>query len=256
MSILEIKDLKVETEDTVIIDGFNLTVRPGEIHAIMGPNGAGKSTLSKVLAGHPEYVATRGEVSFLDKDLLDMSVEERALNGLFVGFQYPVEIPGVSNFDFYFAAYTNRQKVKGEEPFTKETFRTFLLEAAGRIDMNPAFIDRDVNDGFSGGEKKKNEILQMMLFNPTLAVLDETDSGLDIDAMKTITSGIKQSFSKDKGLILITHYQRLLDYIKPDFVHVMLQGRIVKTGNFELAKTLEATGYDNFESSKLVGGAL
>lgn len=246
MSILEIKDLKVETEDKVIIDGLDLKVGPGEIHAIMGPNGAGKSTLSKVLAGHPEYVATKGDITFEAQDLLELEPEERALKGVFIGFQYPVEIPGVSNFDFYFAAYTNREKHAGKEPMDKEAFRRYLMSLAERIDMDEAFLDRDVNAGFSGGEKKKNEILQLTLFNPKLAVLDETDSGLDIDAMKTIANGIKANFSKDKGLILITHYQRLLDYIKPDYVHVMMQGRIVKTGSFELAKTLEASGYDSF----------
>ncbi|PCI77846.1 Fe-S cluster assembly ATPase SufC [Candidatus Aerophobetes bacterium] len=250
MAILEIKNLKAKTENQEILQGLDLVVRPGEIHAIMGPNGAGKSTLSKVLAGHPDYLVTGGSVTFLGEDLLEMSIEQRALKGLFIGFQYPVEIPGVSNFDFYFAAYTHRQKERGEESSSKAEFRVFLLEVARRIDMNPLFVDRDLNDGFSGGEKKKNEILQMLLFSPKLAVLDETDSGLDIDAMKTIAKGIKESFSKEKGLVLITHYQRLLDYIQPDFVHVMMEGSIVKTGNFQLAKTLEESGYDAFEKGK------
>lgn len=249
MSILEVKGLEAKTQDKAILRGLDLVVNPGEIHAIMGPNGAGKSTLSKVLAGHPEYAVTGGSVRFLGEDLLAMEVEQRAVKGLFIGFQYPVEIPGVSNFDCYFSAYTHRQKERGEEAIDKAAFRAHLLSLAARIDMDPSFIDRDLNDGFSGGEKKKNEILQMMLFDPQLAILDETDSGLDIDAMKTIAKGIKETFSEKKGLVMITHYQRLLDYVKPDFVHVMMNGKIVKTGSFQLAKTLEESGYELFETA-------
>lgn len=241
--MLKIENLHVSVEEEEILKGFSLSVNAGEVHAIMGPNGAGKSTLAKVLAGDPSYQVTGGSVTFLGKDLLELDVEERAHLGIFLGFQYPVEIPGVTNLQFLRAALNSKRKSMGETPFSEEVFREMLLSKMKEMEINPSFADRDVNGGFSGGEKKRNEILQMAILQPKLAVLDETDSGLDIDAMKIVASGVKEQLNGDNALILITHYQRLLDYIKPQFVHVAIDGKIVETGGAELALKLEEKGY-------------
>lgn len=238
--MLKIKDLQVKTEETSILKGINLEVNPGEIHAIMGPNGAGKSTLAKVLAGHPDYDVVSGEVLLEGKNILGLSPEERAHLGLFMSFQYPLEIPGLTNFQFLHAAYNAIHK----RPISEEEFSKILDEKMALMEVKSEFKTRNLNEGFSGGEKKRNEILQMAVLEPKVAILDETDSGLDIDAMRIVAEGIKRLMNPDRSLILITHYQRLLDYIKPDFVHVMLDGRIVKTGRSELALTLEEKGYD------------
>jgi len=245
--MLIIKNLHVSVDGKVILKGIDLTIEPGEIHAIMGPNGAGKSTLSKVIAGDPDYEVISGEVLYLDQNILEMEPEERAHLGLFVSFQYPVEIPGISNLHFLHAAYNAQRKAK-EEPLVSESeFRKILGEKLDLLEMKPAFAERNLNEGFSGGEKKRNEILQMALLDPSMAILDETDSGLDIDAMRVVACGVKRVFSQDKGLLLITHYQRLLDYIRPEFVHVMMDGQIVKSGGPELAQQLEEKGYDWIE---------
>lgn len=242
--MLTIKNLSASVEERPILKEFNLTVNPGEIHAIMGPNGAGKSTLAKVLSGHPSYTVTGGEVTLKDKDLLDLDPSERAHLGLFMSFQYPVEIPGVSNVDFLRAAYNAKRKSQNEKELTPAEFEKILDEKMALMEIRAEFKERNLNEGFSGGEKKRNEILQMAVLDPEIAILDETDSGLDIDAMRIVARGVKKLMNKDRGLILITHYQRLLDYITPDFVHVMLDGKIVKTGGPELAKELEVKGYD------------
>lgn len=238
--MLQIEKLKVQTEGKDILKGLNLEVKPGEIHAIMGPNGAGKSTLAKVLAGHPSYETSEGEIFFKGQVLSELDPDERAHLGLFVSFQYPIEIAGVSNFQFLFAAY----KTKDPE-ISEEAFRQKLESLARKMQIKTDFLDRDINSGFSGGEKKRNEILQMAILNPDLAILDETDSGLDIDALKIVAEGVN-AFMEDstKGLVLITHYQRLLDYVKPDKVHVLIDGKIVHSGGRELALTLEEKGYD------------
>lgn len=241
--MLEIEDLHVSVEGEKILRGFSLKVNAGEIHAIMGPNGAGKSTLAKVLAGHPAYEVTGGKITYLGKNLLELEIEERAHLGLFMGFQYPVEIPGVTNLQFLHSAYNSKQKSQGKPPLSEEAFRTLLLSKMEEMEIHPSFAERDVNGGFSGGEKKRNEILQMAILEPTLAVLDETDSGLDIDAMKVVASGVNDQINEENALILITHYQRLLDYIKPQFVHVVVEGKIIETGGAELALTLEEKGY-------------
>ncbi len=241
--MLEIKDLHVSVDGEPILKGFTLNINAGEIHAIMGPNGAGKSTLAKVLAGDPSYEVTSGLIIFLGKDLLELDIEERAHLGLFMGFQYPVEIPGVSNTEFLFSALNSKRKSRGENPLSEEVFEKLLQEKMQAIGVNPEFAKRDVNGGFSGGEKKRNEILQMAILEPQLAVLDETDSGLDIDAMRIVAEGVNQQLTKDNALLLITHYQRLLDYIKPHFVHVVMEGKIVETGGPELALKLEEKGY-------------
>ncbi|MCB1071575.1 MAG: Fe-S cluster assembly ATPase SufC [Chlamydiia bacterium] len=241
--MLQVKDLHVSVEGQPILKGFTLSVKPGEVHAIMGPNGAGKSTLAKVLAGDPSYEVTGGSVSFLGKDLLELDIEERAHLGLFMGFQYPVEIPGVSNTEFLFSALNSKRKSQGDNPLSQEVFEKLLQEKMKAIGVNPEFAKRDVNGGFSGGEKKRNEILQMAILEPQLAILDETDSGLDIDAMRVVAEGVNQQLTKDNALILITHYQRLLDYIKPHFVHVVVDGKIVETGGPELSLKLEEKGY-------------
>ncbi|QVL57601.1 MAG: Fe-S cluster assembly ATPase SufC [Simkaniaceae bacterium] len=241
--MLEIKDLQVSVEGEPILKGFTLNVKAGEIHAIMGPNGAGKSTLAKVLAGDPSYEVTKGTITFLGKDLLDLDIEERAHLGLFMGFQYPVEIPGVSNSEFLFSALNSKRKSHNEKPLSDEVFQEMLREKMKKIGVNPEFSKRDVNGGFSGGEKKRNEILQMAILEPKLAILDETDSGLDIDAMRIVAEGVNQQLTDENALILITHYQRLLDYIKPHFVHVVMDGKIVETGGAELALKLEEKGY-------------
>ena len=241
--MLEIKNLHVSVEGEKILKGFSLTVNAGEIHAIMGPNGAGKSTLAKVLAGHPDYEITDGSIVFLGKNLLELEIDERAHLGLFMGFQYPVEIPGVTNLQFLHSALNSKRKVQGEAPLSEEVFRELLIKKMHEMEISPTFAERDVNGGFSGGEKKRNEILQMAILQPKLAVLDETDSGLDIDAMKVVAAGVKSQLNDENALILITHYQRLLDYIEPQFVHVVVDGKIVKTGGAELALKLEEKGY-------------
>ncbi len=242
--MLEIKNLHVSVEGAEILKGFSLTVNAGETHAIMGPNGAGKSTLAKVLAGHPDYKITDGSIVFLGKNLLELGIDERAHLGLFMGFQYPVEIPGVTNLQFLHSALNSKRKGQGEPPLSEEVFRELLIKKMHEMEISPTFSERDVNGGFSGGEKKRNEILQMAILEPKLAILDETDSGLDIDAMKVVAAAVKLQLNDENALILITHYQRLLDYIKPRFVHVVVNGRIVETGGAELAFKLEEKGYE------------
>ncbi len=242
--ILSVKDLKADVDGTPILKGLNLDVRAGEIHAIMGPNGSGKSTFSKVLAGHPAYSVTGGEVIFQGENLLEMEAEERARSGVFLAFQYPLEIPGVSNLDFLRVAYNSKRKAQGLEEVDAFDFDDLVEEKLDVVKMNPAFLNRSVNEGFSGGEKKRNEILQMAILEPKLAILDETDSGLDIDALKIVANGVNQLTNAENATIMITHYQRLLDYIVPDFVHVMAQGRIIRNGGKELALELESRGYD------------
>ncbi len=242
--ILSVKDLKAEVDGTSILKGLNLDVRAGEIHAIMGPNGSGKSTFSKVLAGHPAYSVTGGEVVFQGQNLLEMEAAERARSGVFLAFQYPLEIPGVSNLDFLRVAYNSRRKAQGLEEVDAFDFDDLVEEKLEVVKMNSSFLNRSVNEGFSGGEKKRNEILQMAILEPKLAILDETDSGLDIDALKIVANGVNQLTNAENATIMITHYQRLLDYIVPDFVHVMAQGRIIRSGGKELALELESRGYD------------
>ena len=242
--LLSVKNLTAEVDGNSILKGVNLEVKAGEIHAIMGPNGSGKSTFSKVLAGHPAYDVTAGEVIFQGEKLLEMAAEERARAGVFLAFQYPLEIPGVSNLDFLRVAYNSRRKQQGLEELDSFDFDELVQEKLEIVKMNPAFLSRSVNEGFSGGEKKRNEILQMAILEPTVAILDETDSGLDIDALKIVANGVNQLASADNATILITHYQRLLNYIVPDYVHVMAEGRIIKSGGKELALELESRGYE------------
>jgi len=242
--MLEIKELQVNVEEKPILKGLNLKIQKGEIHAIMGPNGAGKSTLAKVLAGDPSYEVRSGEMFFEGQNILGLSPEERAHLGLFMGFQYPIEIPGISNLQFLHAAYNAKLKSQGQVPLSEEVFQKILEEKMALIDIKSEFKDRNLNEGFSGGEKKRNEILQMAVLAPKLAILDETDSGLDIDAMRIVAKGVNSLMSPENALILITHYQRLLDYIRPDFVHVVIEGKIVHSGGPELALALEEKGYD------------
>jgi Fe-S cluster assembly ATP-binding protein len=242
--ILSVRDLTAEIDGTPILKGVNLEIRAGEIHAIMGPNGSGKSTFSKILAGHPDYRVTGGEILYLGKDLLAMEPEERAWAGIFLAFQYPIEIPGVSNLDFLRAAYNARQKYRDQPEMDPLEFDDFVRQKLELVKMDPAFLERPVNEGFSGGEKKRNEILQMAVLEPTLAILDETDSGLDIDALRIVAQGINQLAGPEKAILLITHYQRLLEYVTPDYVHVMEGGRIVLSGDKTLALELEKRGYD------------
>ena len=242
--ILEVKELDVSINDNQILKNFHLTVNEGEIHAIMGPNGSGKSTLSKVLAGHPAYTITNGQVSFKGSDILELEPEERSHLGIFLAFQYPIEIPGVTNEDFLRLAYNSKQKFYNKPTVDPIEFLNIISKKLALINMSPVFLSRNINEGFSGGEKKRNEILQMILLDSELAILDETDSGLDIDALKTISLGINNFMDSSKSILLITHYQRLLDYIKPTYVHVMHHGKIIKTGSAELAKELEEKGYE------------
>lgn len=242
--ILSVRNLTANVDGNQILKGVNLEIKAGEIHAIMGPNGSGKSTLSKALAGHPAYEVTGGEVLFKGQNLFELAPEERAIAGVFLAFQYPLEIPGVSNLDFLRVAYNSRRKADGLEELDSFDFNDLIEEKLEVVKMNPAFLNRSVNEGFSGGEKKRNEILQMALLEPTLAILDETDSGLDIDALKIVANGVNQLTKPDNAVLMITHYQRLLDYIVPDYVHVMQGGRIITSGGKELALELESRGYD------------
>lgn len=245
MSLLEIKNLKVSVGDKPILKGISLKVNRGEVHAIMGPNGSGKSTLAQVIAGNENYVIEPGsEIFFKGQNIVDWSPEERAQRGIFVAFQYPVEIPGLSNLEFLHSAINEIRKTKGESPLDLWDFEVLLKERMEEIGLDPNFAERSVNEGFSGGEKKRNEIVQMAILQPELAVLDETDSGLDIDALKSVAEGVNRMRSSERGFLIITHYQRLLNYIKPDFVHVLYNGRIVKSGTFQLAVELEQKGYD------------
>jgi len=242
--VLEIKNLHAKIEGREILKGIDLTVNAGEIHAIMGPNGSGKSTLAKVLAGHPDYEVTEGEVIYRGRNLLELAPDERAREGVFLAFQYPIEIPGVSNANFLRMAYNEKAKHEGREELDPLEFDDLLRERMKVVEMDASFINRAVNEGFSGGEKKRNEILQMAVLEPKLAVLDETDSGLDIDALRIVAGGVNKLANRDNAILMVTHYQRLLNYITPDFVHVLYNGRIVKSGGKELALELEAKGYD------------
>ncbi len=242
--ILSVKNLTANVDGTPILKGVNFEVKAGEVHAIMGRNGSGKSTFSKVLAGHPDYEVTGGEVIYQGENILELEPEERALKGIFLAFQYPLEIPGVSNLEFLRVAYNAKLKYQGEEEIDAFDFEDLVEEKLDVVKMNPSFLDRSLNEGFSGGEKKRNEILQMALLEPTLAILDETDSGLDIDALKIVAGGVNQLKNSDNAIVMITHYQRLLNYIEPDFVHVMQAGQIITSGGKELALELEEKGYD------------
>ncbi|MEO1301172.1 MAG: Fe-S cluster assembly ATPase SufC [Bacteroidota bacterium] len=247
--MLTIHNLHASIDQKPILQGINLNIHPGEVHAIMGPNGSGKSTLASILAGKPGYNITNGTVTFQNQDLLTMAPEERAASGLFLAFQYPVEIPGVTNTNFLRTAVNQLRKQRGETPLDGAKFLKMLREKAKLVDMEPDFLHRALNEGFSGGEKKRNEILQMAVLAPRLAILDETDSGLDIDALKVVAHGVNQLRSSQNALVVITHYQRLLDYIVPNFVHVLHNGKIVKSGNKELARELETKGYDGLKTT-------
>jgi len=242
--ILEIQDLKVSINENKILKNLNLTVQKGEIHAIMGPNGSGKSTFSKVVAGHPAYSILGGDILFKGSSILDLEPEDRSHLGIFLAFQYPIEIPGVSNEDFLRLAYNSKQKFYNKPEVDPIEFLSIIDEKLKLVNMSPLFLSRNVNEGFSGGEKKRNEILQMILLDSEISILDETDSGLDIDALKIISNGINNFMNENKSIILITHYQRLLDYVNPTYVHVMQDGKIIKTGSADLAKELENKGYE------------
>ncbi len=242
--ILEIQGLKASVNDTEIVKNLNLIVNPGEIHAIMGKNGSGKSTFAKIVAGHPAYRVTGGDILFYGESILDIEPEERSQKGIFLGFQYPIEIPGVSNADFLRLSCNARRRYQGLDELDPLEFFEFITKKLEIINMDPAFLNRSVNEGFSGGEKKRNEILQMAVLDTKLSILDETDSGLDIDALKIVAKGINSLSNESNAIILITHYQRLLDYIEPTFIHVMQDGKIIKTGDKSLAKELENNGYD------------
>ncbi len=253
--MLEIKDLHATVDGNEILRGISLKVNRGEVHAIMGPNGSGKSTLAKVLAGHPAYEVTKGEVLFEGEDLLELDPDERAREGIFLAFQYPVEVPGVSNAQFMRLAYNEKMKHTGGEELDPLEFKDYLAERAKVVEMDAGLMSRSVNEGFSGGEKKRNEILQMAVLQPKLAMLDETDSGLDIDALRIVSEGVNKLRSKENGIVLVTHYQRILNYIVPDFVHVLYKGRIVRSGGKELALELEEKGYDWVKELEPVGAS-
>jgi Fe-S cluster assembly ATP-binding protein len=250
--MLEITNLHATVDGKEILRGINLTIKKGEIHAIMGPNGSGKSTLAKILAGHPAYVVTKGEVLYEGRNLLELAPDERAREGVFLAFQYPVEVPGVSNAQFLRLAYNEKRKHLGEEELDPLEFKDLLAERAKVVEMDAGLMSRSVNEGFSGGEKKRNEILQMAVLEPKLAVLDETDSGLDIDALRIVSEGVNKLRTPENAVVLVTHYQRLLNYIVPDQVHVLYKGRIVRSGGKELALELEEKGYDWIKEA--VGG--
>lgn len=246
--LLDIKNLHANVEDKPVLKGLNLRVNPGEVHAIMGPNGSGKSTLSKVVAGHPSYTVTEGEVlydiHFKARNLLDLAPQERACEGIFLAFQYPVEVPGVTNLEFLMTAFNSIAKYQGFPVMTEAQFLPFVREKMKVVKMREDFLYRSVNAGFSGGEKKRNEILQMAVLSPRMSFLDETDSGLDIDALRIVADGVNSLRTPENGIVLVTHYQRLLDYIKPNFVHVLVDGKIIESGGPDLALKLEAEGYD------------
>ena len=244
LPLLEVKNLHVSINENEILKDFNLTINQGEIHAIMGPNGSGKSTFSKVLTGHPSYSVLDGDIFFKGSSILELEPEQRSHLGIFLAFQYPIEIPGVSNEDFLRLAYNSKQKFYNKPEVDPIEFLTIINDKLKLVNMSPLFLSRNVNEGFSGGEKKRNEILQMILLDSELAILDETDSGLDIDALKTISAGINNFMNPSKSILLITHYQRLLDYIQPTYVHVMQNGQIIKTGSADLATELESKGYE------------
>lgn len=253
MTMIQIENLSATIDGQEILKGVTLSIQPGEIHAIMGPNGAGKSTLAKILAGHPAYEVTGGSVLFNGQDLLALEPEERCHAGLFLGFQYPVEVPGVTNNRFLMTAHNKKRQAHNLKPLTEAEFNNLLKEKRKMLEVPESFEERNVNEGFSGGEKKRNEILQMAILDPCFSVLDETDSGLDIDAMRIVACGVKKLMSPQKALLLITHYQRLLDYIRPDYVHVMIDGAIVQSGGPELALKLEQQGYDWLNEQTLAG---
>jgi Fe-S cluster assembly ATP-binding protein len=245
--MLSIEQLHVAIGDTPILKGINLTVKPGEVHAIMGPNGSGKSTLSKVLAGHPAYHVTSGTITYLGQDLAPLSPASRATAGIFMSFQYPVEIPGVTNINFLKASVNAIRKGQGKDPLDAIDFLSFIREKCKMVEMDESFLYRSINEGFSGGEKKRNEILQMAALEPKLAILDETDSGLDIDALRIVAQGVNALRASNRAIILVTHYQRLLNYIEPDFIHVLANGRMIKSGDKSLAHELEDKGYSWLE---------
>lgn len=246
--MLKIQDLHVRVEEKEVLKGLTLEVKAGEVHAIMGPNGSGKSTLSKVIAGHPEYTVTSGkvvyDVNFRPKDLLEMEPDERARNGVFLAFQYPIEIPGIPNLEFLRASFNAICKHQGVDAMETKAFETFVRGKARMLEIDSSFLDRELNVDLSGGEKKRNEILQMAVLNPRLALLDETDSGLDVDSLRIVSEGVNKLKTEDNAIVMITHYHRILNYIKPDFVHVLADGRIVKTGDASLALEIEERGYD------------
>ena len=242
--MLKIKNLHARVEEKAILNGINLELKPGEVHAIMGPNGSGKSTLASVLAGREDFEVTQGEVEFLGKDLLDMNPEDRAREGIFLAFQYPVEIPGVSTVNFMKTALNKIREYRGQDTLDAVSFLTMMKEKIKLVEIDQSLLNRSLNEGFSGGEKKRNEIFQMAMLEPKLAILDETDSGLDIDALRIVANGVNKLRTKDNATIVVTHYQRLLDYIVPDYVHVLYKGKIVKSGTKELALELEEKGYD------------
>jgi len=246
--MLKISNLHASVEDKDILKGINLEIKAGEVHAIMGPNGAGKSTLSSIIAGNENYEVSEGEILLEGEDISELAPEERAHKGVFLSFQYPVEIPGLSNTEFLHTAVNEMRNARGLEPVEIWDFEKVLKKKMEEIGLDPSFSERSVNEGFSGGEKKRNEIVQMAVLEPVLAILDETDSGLDIDALKSVAEGVNRMRSPDRSFIVITHYQRLLNYIKPDFVHVLYKGKIVKSGGFELALELEQKGYDWIKS--------
>jgi len=242
--MLKIENLSAEVDGKKILDGLNFEVNAGEIHAIMGPNGSGKSTLASVIAGHPKFTITSGSILYNGKSLLDLEPEDRAREGVFLAFQYPIEIPGVSNANFMKTAVNELRKYRGEEPLDSSDFLKMMRKKAELVKLDKSFLSRSVNEGFSGGEKKRNEIFQMAMMDPKLILMDETDSGLDIDALKIVSDGVNAFKNKNKAFVMITHYQRLLDYIVPDFVHVLAEGKIIRSGPKELALELEETGYD------------